>query len=66
MLGAVAGVAERLAAGHVLADVRSLARVRSQVDLQVLQPRERLVAARALRITTTTLTRSAEMTTGAT
>jgi len=50
VLGPVAGVAEGLeAAGPVLAGVRLLARVAAQVDLQVLQPGERLGAALELR-----------------
>lgn len=36
-------VAERLRASVVLASVRSFARVRTLVDLQVLQPRKRLI-----------------------
>lgn len=43
MLGAVAGVAESLVTLAERADVRSLSRVGSQVDLQVFQSRECLV-----------------------
>ena len=45
MLGAVRGVAEGLGTAGVLTDVGTFPRVGAQVDLQVLQPRERLVAA---------------------
>lgn len=38
MLGAVAGVAERLLTARVLAQVWLLARVAPQVDLEVFQP----------------------------
>ena len=48
MLGAVGRVAERLVAAVVLAEVRPLASVRANVNLEVLQPRERLTAAFAL------------------
>ena len=44
VLGSVAGVAESLVTLAKCADVRSLASVRAQVDLQVFQSRERLVA----------------------
>ena len=40
VLGSVAGVAEGLVAGAVLADERSLARVAAVVDLEVLKPSE--------------------------
>lgn len=49
MFGAVAGVAEGLLTARVLAQVRLLARVAPQVDLEVLQPREGLAAAFKLR-----------------
>lgn len=49
VLGAVAGVAKGLLAARVLAQVRLLARVAPQVDLEVLQPREGLAAAFKLR-----------------
>lgn len=49
VLGAVAGVAEGLLAAGVLAQVRLLARVAPQMDLEVLQPREGLAAAFKLR-----------------
>lgn len=45
MLGAIAGVAESFLAAGVLAQVRLLSCVAPQVDLQVLQARERFVAA---------------------
>ena len=45
VLGAVTGVAEGLLAAWVLAQVRLLARVAPQVDLEVLQAREGLAAA---------------------
>lgn len=45
VLGAVAGVAESLLAAGVLAQVGLLPRVAPQVDLQVLQAGEGLVAA---------------------
>lgn len=48
MFGPIGAVAERLRAAVVLAAVRPFASVRSLVDLQVLQTRERLVAAAKL------------------
>ena len=48
MLGAVRRVTERLAAAVMLADIRPLSSVRAHVNLEVLQPRERLVASFAL------------------
>jgi hypothetical protein len=45
MLGSVAGVAEGFVAAGVLALIRLLSSVAAQVDLQVLQPRESLLAA---------------------
>lgn len=45
VLGAVTGVAEGLLTAWVLAQVRLLARVAPQVDLEVLQARESLAAA---------------------
>lgn len=45
VLGSVARVAECLLAARVLAEVRLLARVAPQVDLQVLQTRKRFVTA---------------------
>ncbi len=44
MFGAVRGVAERLGAPSVLTQVGPLTCARSQVYLQILQTRERLVA----------------------
>lgn len=44
VLGAVAGVAEGLLTARVLAEVRLLARVAPQVDLEVLQPGKGLLA----------------------
>lgn len=48
MFGPIRTVAERFRAAIVLAAVRSFAGVRSLVDFQILQTRERLVAAAKL------------------
>lgn len=45
VLGSVAGVAEGLVTSRVLTQIRLLPRVATQVDLQILQPRESLLAA---------------------
>lgn len=45
VFGSVAGVAEGLVTPRVLTQVGFLPRVAAQVDLQIFQPRERLLAA---------------------
>lgn len=49
VFGSVAGVAEGLVASRVLAQVGLLPCVAAQVDLQILQPREGLLAALKLK-----------------
>lgn len=49
VFGSVTGVAEGLVAPRVLTQVGFLPRVAAQVDLQILQPRERLLAALKLK-----------------